>query len=106
MDTENMKKQIQDAFDRESGIKRYILVCSCHNQEKKALDAFKIAFLGMPIPEVVKGRDRLYKLGKELGNGHIIAISKLSGRYAYYVELDDEGMIKLEYNLTTMRRTA
>ena len=83
-----------------------ILCCSCFNQEKKAKEAFALLFPGHPVPAVVKGRDRLYKYGKELQNDHIIAISKLSGRFAYYIRMDDDGTIKEEYNLITGGRVA
>lgn len=84
-------------------MKQYILSCSCHNMSKRASEAFCLLYPDMVLPEIVKGRDRLYKLGKELGNDHIIAISKLSGKYAYYVELEDGKVVK-EYNLLTGRR--
>lgn len=77
---------------------KVILTCSCHNQDKKAKEVFGILFPNEPIPEIIRGRDRVYKFGKEIGNDHIIAISKLSGKYAYYVELDDDKIIK-EYDL-------
>lgn len=101
MNTDNLKKQIQDAFDREEGIKRFILTCSCHNMDKRAKEAFSLLFSDAPMPEIVRGRDRLYKLGKSLDNQHILAISKLSGKLAYYVELDDNNIITKEINLLT-----
>ena len=82
---------------------RYILTCSCFNMGKKATEAFSLLFPNEVLPPIVKGRDRLYKLGKDLNNDHIIAISKLSGKYAYYVELEDGKVVK-EYNLLTGRR--
>ena len=83
---------------------RYILVCSCHNMSKRATEAFCLLHPNEVLPDIVKGRDRLYKLGKELGNDHIIAISKLSGKFAYYVEIEDNKIIK-EVNLLNGRRT-
>lgn len=82
---------------------KYILTCSCFNMGKKATEAFCLLFPNEVLPSIVKGRDRLYKLGKELGNDHILAISKLSGKFAYYVELDGNKIIK-EYDLLTGRR--
>ena len=105
MNTENMKKQIQDAFDREANKKRLILCCSCFNMEKKAREAFSLLFPDEISPDVIKGKDRLYKFAKEINNDHILAISKLSGRFAYYVELEDNKIVK-EYNLITGRRIA
>lgn len=83
---------------------KYILVCSCHNMSKRASEAFCLLYPSDVLPEIVKGRDRLYKLGKELGNDHILAISKLSGKFAYYVEIEDNKIIK-EVNLLNGRRT-
>ena len=82
---------------------KYILCCSCFNMAKKASEAFSVLFPNEVLPEVVKGRDRIYKFGFDLKNDHIIAISKLSGKFAYYLELDN-GNILEEYNLLTGRR--
>lgn len=93
-------------------MKSYILTCSCHNMGKRVSEAFTLMFpnkIRLPyqnMPPIVKGRDRLYKLGKELQNDHIIAISKLSGKFAYYVELDDNNTITKEINLLTGARIA
>lgn len=84
---------------------RYILICSCFGQAKRAREAFSIMFPNQVLPEIIKGRDRLYKLGKSLDNDHIIALSKLSGKFAYYVELDDGKIIK-EIDLVHGRRIA
>ena len=84
---------------------KYILCCSCFNMGKRAAEAFSVLFPTEVLPEIVKGRDRLYKLGKELNNDHIIAISKLSGKYAYYVELDGDKIVK-EYDLLRGSRLA
>lgn len=87
-------------------MKPYILTCSCHNMGKRASEAFCLLYPDRVLPEIVKGRDRLYKLGKSLGNDHIIAISKLSGKFAYYVELDGNNTITKEINLLTGARVA
>lgn len=87
-------------------MKPYILTCSCHNMGKRASEAFSLLFPDQVLPATVKGRDRLYKLGKELRNEHIIAISKLSGKFAYYVELDGNNTITKEINLLTGGRIA
>lgn len=87
-------------------MKNYILTCSCHNMDKRAKEAFSLLYPNVVLPEIVKGRDRLYKLAKGLGNDHILAISKLSGRFAYYVELDDNNVITKEISLLTGARTA
>lgn len=82
-------------------MKRLVLTCSCHNMAKKATEAFSVLFPSEQMPPITKGRDRTYKLAKELGNDHILAISKLSGKFAYYVELDNNNVITKEYNLIT-----
>ena len=74
--------------------REYILVCSCFNQSKKAIEAFNIMFPFNAVPDIIKGRDRIYKLAQELGNEHIKAISKLSGKYSYYVKLDGDKIIE------------
>lgn len=84
---------------------KYILVCSCHNMSKRASEAFCLLYPNETLPEIVKGRDRLYKLGKKLGNDHILAISKLSGKFAYYVELDGNKIVT-EYDLVKGKRIA
>ena len=85
---------------------RYILICSCFGQDIRAREAFSIMFPNQVLPEIIKGRDRLYKLGKSLDNDHIIALSKLSGKFAYYVELDDNNAITKEVDLVHGRRVA
>lgn len=84
-------------------MKNYMLICSCFNMGKKASEAFSLLFPQEVLPPIIKGRDRIYKLGKDLQNDHIIAISKLSGKFAYYVELDGSNILE-EYNLLTGRR--
>ena len=106
MNMDNLKKQIQDAFDREDGIKRFILTCSCHNMGKRASEAFYLLNIQSVLPEIVKGRDCIYKLAQSLGNEHIKAISKLSGKYAYYIEIGDDNKIVKEYDLLRGKRIA
>lgn len=92
-------------MNTESNKKCLILCCSCFNQEKKAREAFSLLFPDEVSPDVIKGRDRLYKFAKEINNDHILAISKLSGRFAYYVELKDNKIVK-EYDLIRGSRIA
>ena len=80
-------------------MKDFILVCSCFNMSKRASEAFCLLFPDVPLPEIIKGRDRIFKLAKELENPHLLAVSKLSGRFAYYVQLDDDNKIIKEYDL-------
>lgn len=85
---------------------KYILCCTCFNMEKKAREAFSLLFPNEVSPEVVKGRDHISKLASSLKNDHVKAISKLGGKYAYYVNLDDGNNITEEYNLMTGQRIA
>lgn len=85
---------------------KFILCCTCFNMEKKAREAFSLLFPDEVSPEVVKGRDHISKLASSLKNDHVKAISKLSGKYAYYVNLDDDNSITEEYNLMTGQRIA
>ena len=74
--------------------------------EKRAKEVFGLLTHGQEdLPEIVKGRDRIYKLGKQLSSSHILAISKLTGRFAYYVELEDNKIIA-EYDLMKGTRIA
>lgn len=75
-----------------------LLICTCFNQEKKAMQAFSVIFPNEVCPDVIKGKDKIFKFAKEVDNKHIEAIAKLSGRFAYYVELDGNRIIK-EYDL-------
>ena len=86
-------------------MKEYILCCSCFNQEKKAREAFSLLFPDAVSPEVIKGKDRLYKFAKEIDNDHILAISKLSGRFAYYVKLEGDKIVE-EWDLIHGKRIA
>lgn len=86
-------------------MKEYILTCSCFRMDKKAAEAFSMLFPNKVLPGIIKGRDRIYKLSQQLNNEHIKAISKLSGKFAYYVESKDGKIIK-EYDLLTGKRLA
>lgn len=85
---------------------KYILICSCGGQWKKAAEAFNLIFPNEVLPEIIRGRDRIFKLAKDLNNDHIKAISKLNGRYSYYVNLDENNKITEEYDLITGKRIA
>lgn len=84
-------------------MREFILTCSCHNMSKKASEAFCLLFPDKVLPEIIKGRDRVYKLAQELTNEHIKAISKLSGKYAYYIQFEDGKIVK-EYDLLKGKR--
>lgn len=79
---------------------KIILTCSCFNMGKKASEAFALLFPTEVLPDIIKGRDRLAKYAKEIGNDHITAISRLTGKYAYYIEMTGDKITK-EYDLLT-----
>lgn len=82
-----------------------ILCCSCHKMDKKASESFSLLFPEEVLPPIIKGRDRIYKFSKEIDNEHIKALSKLSGKFAYYVEIDGDKIVK-EYDLVSGKRIA
>lgn len=84
-------------------MKEYILVCSCFKMDKKASEAFCVLFPDKVLPIIIKGRDRISKMASELNNEHIKAISRLSGKFAYYVELNGGKIVK-EYDLLRGKR--
>lgn len=84
---------------------KYILTCSCFKMDKKAAQAFSVMFPNEVQPEIIKGRDRLYKLAQAINNEHIKAISKLTGKFAYYVHLEDNKIVE-EYDLLRGSRVA
>lgn len=85
-------------------MKKYILCCSCYGMEKRAKEAYCILTNGGEVlPDIIKGKDRIHKFAKEINNDHITAISKLTGRFAYYVELKDNKIIT-EYDLVKGKR--
>lgn len=80
-------------------MKDFLLICSCHGQLKKTTEAFKLLYPGSPIPEVVKGRDKIAKLSHQYKNDHLRALSRLSGKYSYYVKISESGEILEEVDL-------
>lgn len=86
-------------------MKKVILCCSCFNMSKKASEAYALLFPNEILPDIIKGRDRIYKFAKEIGNDHLLAISKLSGKFAYYVKIDGNKIVE-EYDLVHGRRIA
>ena len=86
-------------------MKEYILICGCFNMKKRASEAFMLLFPGTVLPGIIKGKDKISKLAKELNNDHIKAISRLTGRFAYYIQLDGEKIVK-EYDLVKAKRIA
>ena len=84
---------------------KIILTCTCFNMKKKASEAFSVIYPNEELPEIVRGRDMIYKIALVTDNKHIMAISKLKGRFAYYLDVDGPNILE-EYNLLTGRRIA
>ena len=82
---------------------KVVLACSCSGQKKKAEEAFSILFPGEPMPKIILGKDNMMKFANEMNNDHLKAIAKLKGRFAYYVEIENNNIIA-EWNLSTGRR--
>lgn len=89
-------------------MREVILVCSCFNMSKKASEAFSLIHPDRELPPIIKGRDRIYKFANALDpkNDHIVALSKLTGKFAYYVQLDKKNVITEEYDLLRGARIA
>ena len=85
---------------------KVILCCSCFRMDKKASEAYALLFPNDVLPQIIKGRDRVYKFASVHNNDHIKAIAKLSGKYAYYVNLGEDDKIKEEYDLVKGKRIA
>ena len=73
--------------------------------DTRAKNSFTLLFPKEEIPEIIRGRDRIYKFAKETGNDHLMAISKLSGKFAYYINIEN-GKIIEEYDLVRGERIA
>ena len=84
-------------------MEKFILICSCFGQQKRASEAFSVLYPDQPLPPIIKGKDRLYKFAKERNNDHLLAVSKLSGKFAYYVEMEGDKIVK-EVDLVHGRR--
>ena len=82
-----------------------ILVCTCYDMSDKARIAYSTLFPKEEIPSIIKGKENIRKFGEEVGNDHVIAISKLTGRFAYFLEIEGGDIIK-EYDLLTGKRIA
>lgn len=85
---------------------KFLLICSCSGQSRKAEIAYDIIYPDAPIPQMVKGKEAIAKLATKYKNDHLKAISKLSGNYSYYIDITDSGKIIEEYDLTTGKRVA
>lgn len=82
---------------------KYLLLCSCSGQEKKATMSYNIIFPDTPLPEIIRGKEAIAKFALTQNNDHLKAISKLKGRFSYYVNIEN-GKILEEYDLITGKR--
>jgi hypothetical protein len=73
--------------------------------ENRSREAFSLLFPNEVSPDIIRGKDRIYKFSKLVDNEHIKSISRLSGKFAYYIELDGDKIIK-EYDLLKGKRIA
>ena len=87
-----------------------LFICSCSGVRERAEAGFKILFPKDETPNVYRGEAAIIKVahansGTNLGE-YLTAISKMNGRFAYYVESDDAGNVIDNYNLLTGKKVA
>lgn len=85
----------------------YLVICGCSGMQHKAELAFKVAFPKKNIPTICKGKSQISELaGRYFGTDlsrYLLAISKKSGRFAYYIE-EDNGVVTMNYDLLKGKR--
>lgn len=85
----------------------YLIICGCSGMQHKAELAFNVAFPRKAIPTVCRGKSQISELaGRHSGTDlsrYLLAISKKSGRFAYYIE-EDNGVVTLNYDLLKGKR--
>ena len=84
-------------------MKDYILTCQCSGQARKAKMAYEILRPEKEVPEVVIGREKIFKLGCDLNNIHIKSIAKIKGVFSYFISVKGDEIVE-EYNLMTGKR--
>ena len=89
---------------------KIIVVCTCSGMFEQAKAAYYILYPNTELPEVYKGKDAVRSLadGQPDNNlkKYLTAVAKKNGRFAFYIESDDNGDIKEVYNLMTGKRVA
>lgn len=85
----------------------YLVICGCSGMRHRAESAFKIAFPLKKAPAVRKGKSQITQLagqysGTDLSR-YLLAISKKSGKFAYYIE-ENDGTVTLNYDLLKGKR--
>lgn len=80
----------------------YLVICGCSGMQHRAESALKIAFPLKTTPTVCRGKSQIAQLaGQHSGTDlsrYLLAISKKSGRFAYYIE-DNDGTVTMNYDL-------
>ena len=87
-----------------------LFICSCSGVRERAEAGFKILFPKEEIPNVYRGEAAILKVahansGTNLGE-YLTAISKMNGRFAYYVAADENGDVTDNYNLLSGKKVA
>ena len=87
-----------------------LFICSCSGVKERATASFKILFPKEEAPEVYRGDAAILKVANKYPNtnvyGYLEAVSKMNGRFAYFVESDDKGDVIRNYNLLTGKKVA
>ena len=85
----------------------YIIICGCSGMPRRAESAFHIAFPNKKMPVIYKGKSQITELaGQKTGTNlsrYLLAISKKSGKFAYYIK-EDGGDVSLNYDLLKGKR--
>lgn len=85
----------------------FLVICGCTGMPRRAESAFKIAFPGEKVPVIYKGKSRITELaGQKSGTDlsrYLSAISKKSGKFAYYIR-EEDGAVTLSYDLLKGKR--
>lgn len=85
----------------------YLIICGCSGMQHRAESSFKIAFPRKETPTVCRGKSQIAQLaGQRSGTDfsrYLLAISKKSGRFAYYIE-EEDGAVSLNYDLLKGKR--
>lgn len=85
----------------------YLIICGCSGMPRRAESAFKIAFPGEKVPVVYRGKSQITELaGQKSGTDlsrYLLAISKKSGKFAYYIK-EEDGAVTLNYDLLKGKR--
>ena len=85
----------------------YLIICGCSGMPRRAESAFKILFPDKKTPPICRGKSQIAELaGRRFGTDlsrYLLAISKKSGKFAYYIE-EDGGAVTLNYDLLKGKR--